>query len=1218
MRSDQYKRAYAIFMDVVDLAGEARQHAIDAACQDDDELRTWVGQLLSEEAHTGATRNDTLGDIAQDLAVLSQLSIGPGTVLDDRFEVMKKLGKGGMAEVWLVRHLRLRSLFALKVISNPYPWLLARFLQEGRLQARVRHPNIVHVFDTLQVYDRPALVMEYVQGADLSQFLKQTSPTIEQLDALAWDMLSGMQAVHDAQMVHRDLKPANILLVDVHGRLTAKIADFGLAKRVMLRAATGSGAALTRTGMMMGTPAYMSPEQISDPRFADARSDIWALGCVLHEMLTGELAFDASNNADLLVQILTGGPNTALTDAYPARWRRTITAALQRDPDDRPQSCAAMLAMLEFSSHVPAQTMVWPSDLRPSAPTAAPTPTPITQPPPPTTPPPPNNLRALRNRFVGRQADLDALRQILQGGGRLITVLGIGGLGKSRLSQELGRATLRDWPGGVWFVELADARTAGDIWSTIGEALDLRLGQDPQRQITHDLRRRGRTLLILDNFEQIADFAAETAGALLDDAAQLSILVTSRTPLQLSGERIYTLGLLEREPAIALFIDRAQQAKLRADLSERYAHPIAELVERLDRLPLAIELAAARSRMYTPDKLLSRLSRRFDLLQSRSRDRPARQRTLRAALQWSWEILSADEQAVLAQCSVFEGGMSLEDAVDVIDIGDETAWLEELLAELVDHSLLVNSEDDGDMRLSMLVSVQQFASEKLQSPEATYMRHLQHFARRSAEKPEALFAERENLMAACQRAVSLGAFSELSRCARAVAVLYSRRGPYQAGAVFLEALLDQIPPEHHDIDILRQVADLWADVGRLEQARQRLSDALQLATQRQDRRAELSALVRFGFLSFKQGDYTDASRRFAQARDNPALPQAPAEQARLDYGDGLIYHRQDALEDAMAAYQSALALMRRIKDEPGIAVVLGNIGRIHRDRGHIPPAIAMMEEALQIEMRLGNDSHRSQLLSILSTTYHLAGRVDDALASMDAALVLVRMLGSVDREISIRFSAAWLLILESRLDEAMTHVQAGLALIEATGLSKERVRLLYLGGEVHRRSGALDEALTFYQRALDGVAPSALTASHLRPLQGIAQVHIEQEQYDKAVEYISQMLAFARRQHNPRLTGMMLTRLGELARLRGDLDAADAQLTEGMALMQTHNGTAASLSQATLYRARLHADRGEDDAARQALTQARAIAPASRPQLFKLIDTLEDELNARSDTSAST
>ena len=283
-----------------------------------------------------------------------------------------------------------------------------------------------------------------------------------------------------------------------------------------------------------------------------------------------------------------------------------------------------------------------------------------------------------------------------------MSVLGFGGIGKTRLVTRYGRSCLGEFPGGVWFCDLAPARSLDGVVSVVAQGLGVPLGRDdPVVQLGHAIAGRGRCLVILDNFEQVMRHAQTTLGRWLDRAEQACFVVTTREVLGLPGEDVLALPPLPPADGIVLFVQRAKTARSDFDPGTQDQPAIAPLVNLLDGLPLAIELAAARVRVMQPRLLLQRMSERFKLLVSKG-GRLDRQSTLRAAFDWSWDLLPPHEKAALAQLSVFEGGFTLEAAEAVIDLAafDDAPWTVDAIDALVDKSFV---RPRGEDRFDLLV-----------------------------------------------------------------------------------------------------------------------------------------------------------------------------------------------------------------------------------------------------------------------------------------------------------------------------------------------------------------------------------------------------------------------------------------------------------------------------------------------------------------------------------
>ena len=284
-----------------------------------------------------------------------------------------------MAVVYRAEHVELGSLHALKKLKIPGEKVNERLLLEGRLQSSLKHPNVVSVTDLIVIDGVPALVMEFVAGPTLAALLQAQTLSIHQCDAIARDLLKGIAAAHAHGLVHRDLKPHNILMAVTDDSLIPKVADFGLAKVVE---GESDPRELTRTGMAMGTPAYMAPEQIRDASNVDNRADVFSLGAILYELLTGSPCFVGENIMEIWEKICAGSyrPVEELVPSVPERMITAITSALQIDPDHRPSSVSELYGIWcadTEGSHVPipGRTSLdfWPAEIRTAAASMAPT-----------------------------------------------------------------------------------------------------------------------------------------------------------------------------------------------------------------------------------------------------------------------------------------------------------------------------------------------------------------------------------------------------------------------------------------------------------------------------------------------------------------------------------------------------------------------------------------------------------------------------------------------------------------------------------------------------------------------------------------------------------------------------------------------------------------------------------------------------------------------------
>jgi predicted ATPase/class 3 adenylate cyclase len=420
----------------------------------------------------------------------------------------------------------------------------------------------------------------------------------------------------------------------------------------------------------------------------------------------------------------------------------------------------------------------------------------------------PNNLPGQLTSFVGREREIKQVKDLLQGA-RLLTLTGPGGTGKTRLALQVAAELVDQFREGVWFVDLSSLADPGLVVQAMARTLSLRdTGERPGRELLRDYLREKDLLLILDNFEQVIE-AASLVKDLLVNAPQVKFLITSRILLRVAGEQEYevpqfmlpdpghlpSLEQLSQYEAVRLFIERARAYKSAWTITNENAPAVAEICYRLDGLPLAIELAAARVRLLPPRQILAQLDSRLTFLKSPARDLPTRQQTLRGAIDWSYNLLSAEEQDLFRRLAVFVSGSTLE-AIHAVcgpgEAGDVLTGLESLM----DKSLVRQSDERGESRFTMLETIREYAAERLNAdPEtdrATRRSHATYFADKTQSQWERLTGEGretavaelasdiENIRTAWRYWVAERNLAELGKFTDTLWLLNDARGWYQA------------------------------------------------------------------------------------------------------------------------------------------------------------------------------------------------------------------------------------------------------------------------------------------------------------------------------------------------------------------------------------------------------------------------------------------------------
>ena len=591
---------------------------------------------------------------------------------------------------------------------------------------------------------------------------------------------------------------------------------------------------------------------------------------------------------------------------------------------------------------------------------------------------PPRNLPAQTTSFVGREREISAVTSLLlQPETRLVTLTGPGGVGKTRLAIEIAERSSEAFPDGVIFVDFSAVARSNLVLPAIGRTLDTPDGSEAGHLEEIVLAvEDGRILLVLDNLEHLVDAGPDIAG-LLDRCPGMKVLATSRQILQLRAEREYpvsplglpqsdshqSLEVVEQTPAIRLFVQRAEAAQPSFALTEDNAATIAEIVRRLDGLPLAIELAAARMRLLAPTELLQRLNRSLPLLTGGPRDVPDRQQTLRAAIDWSFELLTPDEQRLFTRLAVFTGGFTLDAAEYLMDQGDSLAPEETIdtLASLVEKSLIQRQASAEEItgqpasRFRMLETIREYGLEKLATAgdredvrdrHAAWCVDLASQSDAGLNSPEQsewlarLQLEQENFRAALDWAIEMGR-SEMA------------------------------------LTLSGSLLRFWVTTGQFADARRLYELALDLDPTTETA-ARAKVLLGIEVVSYFQGDY-EAAKSYGE--EGLRIYQALDERNGIGWAYGNLGLIADAEEDysrATELYSRALEIFRELGDRTHTHFMLGNLGLIAHFQDDQDRAADLLEESLELSRELGNQNSVAINLSNLGLVAFALGDLDRA------------------------------------------------------------------------------------------------------------------------------------------------------------------------------------------------------------------------------------------------
>ncbi len=832
-----------------------------------------------------------------------------------------------MATVYLAHDLRHDRSVAVKILNSNLAATIGtdRFQREIQIAARLTHPHIVPLHDSGIADGQLYYVMPYVAGESLrGRLQREKSLPLDEAMRITCDIASALGYAHHQGLIHRDIKPENILLSEG----IALVSDFGIA-----RAITSDGSpALTMTGTTLGTPAYMSPEQIEGANEIDGRADLYSLGCVLYEMLAGRPPFTGAPHSLAHQHLLTEPRSiTDFRPDIPVNVVAAITKALAKRPSDRFATTAHFVEAIQSTSTA-AATLIRECDptARKVGDSSA----------------VPNNLPKERTRFIGREKELAQCMDLLRAA-RLLTLTGLGGGGKTRLSIKLAERAADLYPDGVWFVDLSSLNDGTRVVDTVAQVLGLHQAADKDlvRLLAAHIADK-RMLIVLDNCEHLIDSCVALVDELLNIGGETRILATSREALGVPGERVFPLRPLdvpssdalrdaiavEASDAVRLFVDRAQIAQTSFKITEENILDVAEICRHLDGIPLAIELAAARVKVLSVSQIRGKLNDRFRLLTSGGRTALGRHQTLQATIQWSYEQLSADEQHLLHSLSVFAGGWSLELAVSLMGCQKDEFEILDLLTHLIDKSLVVvETEQQGQRRYGLLETVRQYALERLtEAGDADTVRekHLKVFLdlaergyseriNREQEWATTLETENDNLRAALEFAQTVD-LERYLKLVGALAWFWQVRSHLREGSEHMTAALALTTPQPARPARARALwgaAHMLTWQGDPVKAQSLMDEALCMWRELDDAKEIAFALEGIGWAQFLAGEDEAAKTTFEEG-------------LRLQRAEGDAY----SINRAMVGMAQVLVALSEVEEARPMALEIIEFSKAHTDK----------------------------------------------------------------------------------------------------------------------------------------------------------------------------------------------------------------------------------------------------------------------------------------------
>lgn len=1121
MDPDRQALVKGLFLKALEVREADRDQMLSEACSGDVSIRDEVEMLLAcateiqasvssgqqtpsnDPTNTSATPRDTQATVGprkcpkcksmfqtgvyfchnDGEALVANPEVLVGTLFDEIYEIEAMLGEGGMGTVYRARHRLLRDVVALKMLRGDERENLRwrrRFVREGQAARRFRHPNSVTVYDLRTSRDGTIyLVLEFVDGVTLRSAFRERR-RYDCLEALRiLEPLAGvLDTAHRAGVVHRDLKPENVMLTGEGSEV--KLLDLGIAGFLGADAANGETAKLTQAGTVVGTPRYMSPEQWGErPRDGiagvDGRADVYSMGIMAFELVTGRAPFRGADPGELRqLHVSEPPPDPRVYNSdVPESFALAILVAISKDRSDRYASAGELVRALALSLGRSVSIGIDVGTVR-AAPCSSSAETPIYDGetitdvvatvtdvgPLATVEDPPTNLPESLTSFVGRHAEVEAVVEALRKN-RLVTLVGPGGIGKTRLAVQSGREAFDAFPDGVWLVDLSTLTTESLVVPSVGRVLEVtqRTGDDLEDAIVETIGAR-RLLLVLDNCEHVRSAVRSLLDEILRQCPYVHVLATSREALGLVAEHVRDVPALATPPldlpeaelleacqsseAVLLFVDRARAVRSDFRLNEQNVSPVVCVCRRLDGIPLAIELAAARTVVMSPAQLLTRLEKSLDLLASRQVGIPDRHRTLRASIEWSYQLLPAPLREFFARLSVFRGGWSLEAAENVlagdavIDGVDTVDALEQLAAS----SLIVADEHFDEIRFRMLETIREFAvslvsaepGSSLRAAHAEYFRSFVELAdEQLAGRDQHVWlakvaADLDNVRAAIDWSKRSGDLDLGLKIAASMGRFWLVRGFVAEGIAALRDALDHAPSAltGERAKALNWAGNLAIMAGDIEGGRAWHEDSLRIRRETGDRQGVAASLHNLGGIAADQGDFALADRLFEECTaiateigDDLRLGMALVNRGRAANERGaysqafdLLQHGIELLEQcghtyamcigllcladaqmcsgdidrAELSFNRCFALASEMGERMASGFCLCGLGSIARYRGTLGPARENCDRAVAIARDLGAEDLRATGLAILGEVAMLEGNLDDANRLMRQAL----------------------------------------------------------------------------------------------------------------------------------------------------------------------------------------------------------------------------------------
>jgi non-specific serine/threonine protein kinase len=942
----------------------------------------------------------------------TQRDAGPAVVSELNaagFEDAEEIGRGGFGIVFRCKQIALDRTVAVKVLTADLERNRERFLREQRAMGLLTgHPNIVAVLQVGETESSyPYLVTQYHRKGSLQARIRARGGLpLDEVLRLGVKLAGALETAHRAGILHRDIKPGNILYTDFG---EPALSDFGIAHV--------TGGFQTATGVFTGSPAFTAPEILSgDP--SSKASDVYALGTTLFAALTGHAAFERRSGEQVVAQFLRIASESApdpRESGVPDDVAAVVEMAMARDPHDRPPvvELCKEIQRVQARHGFPVDEMALRSEHHADrsarqATTSGGTSRTL------------GNIPLELTSFVGRRGELLEVKNALSAA-RLVTLTGIGGVGKTRLALRVASEVRTDYADGVWLVELGELSDESLVVDVVSATLGVRdQSARPPPEVLIDFLRTRQLLLVLDNCEQLVAAAAELAETLLRTCPELHILATSREALAIGGEMVLPLFPLpcpnadaesadygSGNDAVALFAERAAAAVPGFACTADNTSTITQICSRLDGLPLAIELAAARLRTMSPAQIRDRLADRFTLLTRGSRRAPPHQQTLAWSIGWSYDLCTKGEQQLWGRLSVFTGSFELQAAEDICGYGMAAEDFLDRMSSLVDKSVLLRTEEHGVVRLRLLDTVRDYGRQRLEQTgeyRESRQRHRDWYRQLARQAEAGWFSamqiqwldrvrrEMSNLREALEFSISEGGQIALDFAAD-LHPFWFLRGPFSEARRWLDRALGAASkePTTARARALYAASLIASTQGDIAAANILVAEGRELAQRIADPLAKAALAIGDGFTAITAGRLDHACECLRDALDEGNGPMARAS-ALITLG--WAHELRDESASAVGCYEKALSLCESHGESMYRMLALLSMGVAKWRRGEPDHAVSLVRQSLELARRVNDRRTAAECLETLAWITGEAGHPRAAATLMGAASGLSRAVGS--------------------------------------------------------------------------------------------------------------------------------------------------------------------------------------------------------------------------------